>query len=110
MDDIQTRRAMKEKYQQPLEYLMNHLSSTLFGLGALFGAATAAFAGAGDIQTTVTPLQTNVTYSRAAPLLDTFVGLKVQLTNAGGNTINDISFTFNKDDLIRFFKENLPPI
>lgn len=73
---------------------MNRLSSTLFGLGALFGAATAAFAGAGDIQTTVTPLQNNVTYSTITPsVLETYVGYRVAISNMGTNTINHIRFT-----------------
>ena len=72
---------------------MHRLSSTLFGLAALFGAATSAFAGAGDIFTTVTPLQTNVTYSTTTPaVLETYVGYRVEITNRGANTINHIRF------------------
>lgn len=59
----------------------------------------AAWAGAGELITTVTPLSASVTYSALAstsparPKLDTFVGYTVTVANAGGNTINNISFT-----------------
>jgi hypothetical protein len=72
----------------------------LAGLGAL-ATATTALAGAGDVTTTVERLQTAVTYSKGAdpatkpptPALTTFVGYLVTVTNAGGNTINNIRFT-----------------
>ena len=70
---------------------MHRLSSTLFGLAALFGAATSAFAGAGSITTTVTPLQTKVTYSTSAQMI--YVGYRVAIGNTDGNTINHIRFT-----------------
>ena len=70
---------------------MHRLSSTLLGLAALFGAATSAFAGAGSITTTVTPLQTNVTYSTSAQMI--YVGYRVAIGNTDGNTINHIRFT-----------------
>lgn len=54
-------------------------------------SATSAFAGAGTITTTVTPLQANVTYAQAS--LVTYIGYQVTVANAGGNTINNIRFT-----------------
>jgi hypothetical protein len=60
-------------------------------------ATPLAFGGAGTIKTTVLPISTNVTYSRAqngpTPALDTFVGYTVVIENLGGNTINNIRFT-----------------
>jgi hypothetical protein len=59
----------------------------------------AASAGAGVLTTTVTPLSPAVTYSALAsasparPALDTYIGYTVSIANAGGNTINNISFT-----------------
>ena len=59
----------------------------------------AASAGAGVLTTTVTPLSPAVTYSSLAsasparPALDTYIGYTVSIVNAGGNTINNISFT-----------------
>jgi hypothetical protein len=64
---------------------------------ALLTASEAALAAAGAITTTVTPLSDgNVTYSRPAsggtPALTTYVGYKVTLSNASGNTINSVTF------------------
>lgn len=59
----------------------------------------AASAGAGVLTTTVTPLSPAVTYSALAsasparPALETYVGYTVSIVNAGGNTINNVSFT-----------------
>jgi hypothetical protein len=67
--------------------------------GALLGHLTSARAGAGEVITTVTPLQTNVTYAAAAsggaPELTTYVGYAVTVGNAPGNsnTINKFRFT-----------------
>ncbi|MFT3954973.1 MAG: hypothetical protein QM722_11465 [Piscinibacter sp.] len=58
----------------------------------------AAWAGAGVLTTTVTPLSPAVTYSSLAstsparPALDTYVGYRVSIGNAGGNTINNVRF------------------
>ena len=62
-------------------------------------APLAAWAGAGTLSTTVTPLSPAVTYSALAsasparPALDTYIGYTVTVANTGGNTINNISFT-----------------
>lgn len=71
-----------------------------FILGAaMLLAGSPAFGGAGDITTTVIPIAPNVTYSRDAsatnktPALVTYVGYRVQISNVGGNTINNIRFT-----------------
>jgi hypothetical protein len=57
-----------------------------------------AHAGAGDVITTVTPLQTNVTYSApasgAAPELTTYVGYAVTVGNAPSNTNTINKFRF----------------
>lgn len=58
----------------------------------------AASAGAGVLTTTVTPLSPATTYSTLAsalparPALDTYIGYTVSIVNAGGNTINNVSF------------------
>jgi hypothetical protein len=52
---------------------------------------SAAYSGAGIVNTVVTPLQTTVTYSKAP--LTTYVAYRVQVSNAGGNTVNNIRFT-----------------
>ncbi|HSW26809.1 MAG TPA: hypothetical protein VLJ62_28900, partial [Burkholderiaceae bacterium] len=58
------------------------------------GWTAGALAGAGTINASVTPLgDGNVTYSIASPVMDTFVGYTFALGNAGGNTINNVSFT-----------------
>ncbi|MDP3820192.1 MAG: hypothetical protein Q8R33_01845 [Burkholderiales bacterium] len=83
---------------------MKFVSLSVRMRAALFSSAIAAvpmaaWAGAGDLTTTVTPLSPSVTYSALAsvsparPKLDTFVGYTVTVANAGGNTINNISFT-----------------
>lgn len=61
--------------------------------------AGSAMAGAGTLSIVVTPLSSQVTYSKAAstspvrPALATTVGYTVAIANTGGNTINDIRFT-----------------
>lgn len=67
--------------------------------GALFAASMActgaAFAGVGDVMsTTVTPLQSTVTYriDNASPPLVTFLGYRVSITNIGTNTSNNVTF------------------
>jgi hypothetical protein len=66
---------------------------------ACAAAPMAASAGAGVLTTTVMPLSPAVTYSALAsasparPALDTYIGYTVSVTNAGGNTINNVSFT-----------------
>ena len=57
------------------------------------GFASSALAGAGSLNATMTPLGTNVTYSIASPVMDTYVGYAITFGNTGGNTINNISFT-----------------
>ena len=64
---------------------------TILGLAA--GWTSGALAGAGSINATMTPLGTNVTYSIASPVMDTYIGYAFTLGNTGGNTINNISFT-----------------
>jgi hypothetical protein len=73
---------------------MRNLRS-IAALGALaLGAISSAFGGAGVVSASITPLgDTNVTYSIATPAMDTFVGYTVALSNTGGNTVNNISFT-----------------
>ncbi len=66
---------------------------------ACAAAPMAASAGAGVLTTTVKPLSPAVTYSSLAsasparPALDTYIGYTVSIVNAGGNTINNVSFT-----------------
>jgi hypothetical protein len=53
-----------------------------------------AFGGAGIINTVVTPVQENTTYSSGGPTpLTTYVAYLVNVSNEGGNTINNIRFT-----------------
>ena len=56
-----------------------------------------AHAGAGSLTTVVTPLASTVTYSddpaTTTPALVTYIGYTVAISNAGGNTINNIRFT-----------------
>jgi hypothetical protein len=55
---------------------------------------SAAFGGAGVINTVVTPLQVNTTYSSGGPKpLTTYVAYTVNVSNGGGNTVNNIRFT-----------------
>jgi len=77
---------------------MRIFSKAPFILGAaILLAGPPAFGGAGDITTVVTPISSNVTYSRNAvdktPALVTYVGYVVQISNVSGNTINNIRFT-----------------
>lgn len=66
---------------------------------ALTGISTNALAGAGTVTTSVQPLSTNVTYSRAAsgnrPALTTYVGYVVSVGSdpTNTNTINNVRFT-----------------
>jgi hypothetical protein len=66
---------------------------------SLFVPVQLAHAGAGDVTTTVTPLQANVTYgapaSAGAPELVTYLGYQVTVGNAptNNNTINKFRFT-----------------
>lgn len=66
------------------------------GAGLLFGTS-AALAGAGVIQTRVSPIADNVTYatvsSTGAVTMQTFVAYDVSVANEGGNTVNNIRFT-----------------
>ena len=58
------------------------------------GLASSAFGGAGIINTVVTPLQTNTTYSSGGSKpLTTYVAYTVNVGNGGGNTINNVRFT-----------------
>lgn len=82
---------------------MFHLKSTLVFAATAFACVSSALAGAGTLNTVVTPLSSNVTYSipgaaatsttPAKPALVTYVGYTVSVANAGGNTINHIRFT-----------------
>lgn len=78
--------------------LSAHMRAAVFAC-ACAAVPMAAWAGAGVLTTVVTPLSPAVTYSALAsvspvrPKLDTFVGYTVTVANAGGNTINNISFT-----------------
>lgn len=77
----------------PYEAHKNQLMGTLLSAAMMLGAA-AAHAGAGEMQTLVVPLQENITYSSdGPPPLHTYIGYQVTVTNAGGNTINNIRFT-----------------
>lgn len=78
--------------------LSSFASAALLGCACLALPATA-WAGAGNLSTVVTPLSPAVTYSSLAtiaparPALNTYIGYAVSIVNAGGNTINNISFT-----------------
>ena len=54
--------------------------------------AGSAFAAAGTVTADVVPLTSPVTYSTSS--LQTYVGYQLNFTNSGGNTINDLRFTF----------------
>lgn len=69
-------------------------ASLWLAAACLLGASPLATAGAGILTTTVSALQTNVTYSSTGnPPLTTYIGYTVTLSNDGGNTINNIRFT-----------------
>ena len=78
--------------------LSAHVRAALFAW-ACAAVPMVAWAGAGVLTTVVAPLSPAVTYSALAstsparPKLDTFIGYTVMIANAGGNTINNISFT-----------------
>jgi hypothetical protein len=61
---------------------------------ATVGVSMSAFGGAGIVTTSVSSLQSNVTYAvpGATPLV-TYLGYEVAIANGGGNTINNIRFT-----------------
>jgi hypothetical protein len=62
-------------------------------IGAL-GVAASAYGAAGTVTTTVTPITTNVTYSiGGSQPMTTYIAYTVDVVNAGGNTINNITFT-----------------
>lgn len=63
------------------------------GVVLALGAQSSALAGAGTLTTVVTPLTDVVTYSDGGSGLVAYVGYKVAIANAGGNTINNIVFT-----------------
>ena len=79
-------------------HLSAHVRAVVFACACAV-VPMAAWAGAGVLTTVVTPLSPAVTYSALAstsparPKLDTFIGYTVTVANAGGNTINNISFT-----------------
>ncbi len=81
-----------------MKFVSQNVSAALLIL-ACAAVPTTASAGAGVLNTTVTPLSASVSYSALAstsparPRLDTFIGYTVTIANAGGNTINNISFT-----------------
>jgi hypothetical protein len=55
---------------------------------------SAAFGGAGVVNTVVSPLQDKTTYSKGgAKPLTTYVAFQVNVSNDGGNTVNNIRFT-----------------
>lgn len=64
---------------------------SLFVGAAACATAMPAFAGAGIVETTVAPMQLEVTYSSSS--LTTYVGYLVTIANEGGNTVNNIRFT-----------------
>jgi hypothetical protein len=78
---------------------MGRIRSIAVFTALCLGGAAPAFAGAGEITTTVTPLTDNVTYSSLAtsrtPALDTFVGYLVSVRSDASttNTINNVVFT-----------------
>ncbi|HVE88461.1 MAG TPA: hypothetical protein VNA44_02070 [Burkholderiaceae bacterium] len=73
---------------------MRLLTSWILSL-ATVSVATSALGAAGTITTQVLPLTSPVTYStNSSPPLETYVGYTVNFTNTGGNTINDVRFTF----------------
>jgi hypothetical protein len=69
------------------------LRSALVVSSLACGLVPSSFGGAGALSASMTPLSDGVTYSIASPPLDTYVGYTIALANAGGNTINNISFT-----------------
>jgi hypothetical protein len=73
---------------------MCNLRSLAAAMALALTAVSSAWAGAGVVSGSITPLGgSNVTYSIASPVMDTFVGYTVALSNTGGNTVNGISFT-----------------
>ena len=73
---------------------MRILRALTFLVSLTAGWTSGAFAGAGTLTASVTPLgDGNVTYSITSPAMDTYVGYTIAFGNTGGNTINNISFT-----------------
>ncbi len=74
-------------------------AANLAAAAALALASSSALAGAGIVTTTVQPLSTNVTYSRAQsgnkPALTTYIGYTVSVGSdpSNTNTINNVRFT-----------------
>lgn len=71
---------------------MKWIAGITIGLGLALGSSTAAWAGAGEVTTDVTPLSTNVSYTESTtdPI---YIVYAVSVTNEVGNTINNIVFT-----------------
>lgn len=71
---------------------MKTISSMAVGLSLALGGASAAWAGAGEMKTVVTPLSAQVSYTESAtdPI---FIVYAVSVKNEGGNTINNVVFT-----------------
>ncbi len=76
---------------------MRRICSAIAAVVCALAITPSAFAGAGVITTVVTRLSDTVTYSvpgaTSPPRLETYVGYTVAISNAGGNTINNIRFT-----------------
>jgi len=95
---------------------MNTLRSAVLS-GVLAGVVTSAFAGAGEVIATITPLSDTVTYAAAAtpgaPALVTYVGYEVSLANRSTNTINFVSFNVSvvatdRDETVELFNAAAP--
>lgn len=72
---------------------MRILRTFIASAGLAGGLASTAFGGAGTVNTVITQLQANVTYSSSGPQsLSTYVAYTVNVSNGGGNTINNIYF------------------
>ena len=71
---------------------MKRISSLAVGLSLALGSVSAAWAGAGEVTTVVTPLSTNVSFTESATDPN-FIVYAVSVSNEVGNTINNILFT-----------------
>lgn len=71
---------------------MHRFKALIVFVAATLGGIPAAFAGAGNLVTSVTPMEPSfkVTYSEETRA--SYIGYTVSLSNVGGNTINNIYF------------------
>ncbi len=69
------------------------LRRSLAAIACTFVLPGAALAAAGILNTAVVPVVDGVTYSQAAPVLNTYLAYTVTVVNGGANTINTVRFT-----------------